>query len=244
MKYERFHEVAEELVNRGRRFDSESLKRLRYDDLYLAGIGNAGAAICPDWSIIEAEQKRRLDAVKGMTLEQIVDDIKKWEKLDDWGMVYALLQEKAEARGKYKLAKAPKWRLLVYFMHALRGDWSGGRDSEYLAKIYELIPEVEKEGIVPLGWVRAVKNNADTYDGQYCDGRIMRDGQLYLDPEIGKQFGIPSASVSGNLAKLIGARAVTQGGYLGSYDELFQAILTPDQMVDYMRKIEGLSDED
>lgn len=244
MKYEQFHKVAEELVNRGRRFDSESLKRLRYDDLYLAGIGNAGAAICPDWEIIEAEQKRRLDALKDLTIEEIVNDINKWEKLDDWGMVCALLQEEAEARGKYTLANAPKWILLVHYMHNLRGDWSGGRDSEYLAKIYELIPEVEKEGIVPLGWVRAVKHNADEFDGQYCDGRIMRDGQLYLDPEIAKQFGIPSASVSGNLAKLIGARPVTQGGYRGSYDELFQAIITPDQMVDYLRKVEGVDEED
>jgi hypothetical protein len=92
--------------------------------------------------------------------------------------------------------------------------------------------------------VRAVKNNADAYDGHYVDGRIMRDGQLYLDPEIAKAFNIPTTAVSGGMAKLIGAKPIKQAGYRGSYEELFEEILNPDQMVDSLRKIEGAIDED
>ncbi len=244
MKYEKFHDVMDELISKGRYFDSESLKRLTFGDLMLAGIGNAGEAICMNYEIIEAEEKRRLDAVKDMTPQQVVDDIKKWDRLDDMNMVYAVLRKLADARGGFTVGNAPRWCLLNHYMHALRGNWSGGRNSVYLAKIYELIPEVEEEGAVPLGWVRAVKNNADAFDGKWTDGRVMRDGQLYLDPEVAKAFNLPTTAASGGMAKLIGARAIKQGGYRGSYEELFEEILNPDQMVDSLRTIEGVIDED
>ncbi len=115
-------------------------------------------------------------------------------------------------------------------MQKLRGDWSDYRDSHYLEKIYELIPQSIEEGIVPKGWLNAVKNNADTFDGHYNDGRIMRDGDR--------------GGLSGNLAGTLGFSPLEQdGGFYGGYEELFEKILTPEQMIQYQTPIEDLEDD-
>ena len=59
-------------------------------------------------------------------------------------------------------------------------------DNKHLAWIYVLLPEVETEGVVPLGWCHAVKMNADTFDGEFDDGRIMRDGTMRLPEDVVK----------------------------------------------------------
>lgn len=44
---------------------------------------------------------------------------------------------------------------------------------------------------------------------------------------------------SGNVAKLIGAKPVErEGGYRGSYEELFEEILTPEQKVVFLSELE------
>lgn len=140
---------------------------------------------------------------------------------------------------KIKKKDAPKWKLLVEAMKNLRGNWSDGRDSEYLDEIYSLLPEVEAEGIVPLGWCKAAEMNADTFDGEFNDGRIMRDGAMLLPEEVVKEFNLPSINVSGDAAKMIGAKPVERkGGYKGSYEELFEEILTPEQKIIFLSELE------
>jgi hypothetical protein len=131
-------------------------------------------------------------------------------------------------------------------MKNLRGNWSGGRSSQHLAWIYALLPEVEAEGAVPLGWCQAVKMNADQFDGEFNDGRIMRDGAMRLPEDVAKAFGLPSGEASGNIAKLMGAKSVRrEGGYRGSYEELFEIILTPEQKIIYLSKfIENVKYDD
>jgi hypothetical protein len=243
MQYEQFYDVVKELETKKVHFDAESLKRISYSDLILAGVGNAGKTICEDYKLIESERQRRLDALNDMTPDDIEKDIGKWVRIDDMSMVYELLNRRVENH-KFTEADAPKWCLLTHYMKALRGDWSDGRGSFYLQEIYRLIPLVEKEGIVPLGWVRAVRNNADEFDGYMSDGRIMRDGQLYLDPEIAKAFGLEGTKASGDMAKMIGAVPVKQDGYRGSYEELFKELLTPKQKIEYLTPIEGLDMDD
>lgn len=241
-EYETFKDVRNELEKQGKSFDSESLKRLRFEDIILAGIGNAGKTICP-FELCTNEQQRRLNELSKLTIEEIKNDIGKWQKVEDINMVYNLMSEKAENK-EFSQSNVPKWRLLIYYMKRLRGNWNGGRKSHYLQMIYELLPLVEKEGIVPIGWCKAVKNNADTFDGQYNDGRIMRDGQIYVDPEINKQFGIEGSNGSGNISLLIGGKQIKQeNGYYGSYSELFEELLTPEQMVQYQTIIEDMEDE-
>jgi hypothetical protein len=48
-------------------------------------------------------------------------------------------------------------------------------------------------------------------------------------------LGLPSGDASGNIAKLMGAKPIRrEGGYRGSYEELFENILTPEQKVIYL----------
>lgn len=140
---------------------------------------------------------------------------------------------------------APKWKLLVEEMKNLRGNWSDGRNSQHLARIYALLPDVEAEGIVPLGWCQAVKMNADQFDGDINDGRIMRDGAMILPEEIAEAFGFSSVDASGNIAKLMGTKLVIrEGGYRGSYEELFENILIPEQKIIYFSNlVEKVNDD-
>lgn len=230
-KYKPFYEIREELIAKGKRFDAESLKLISFRDLNMACIGNAGEAAC-SFELIEDEKKRRVDIINDMSSEEVESDKGKWEVLDDISMYYAYYYAKTSPMS---VVGAPKWKLLVEEMKNLRGNWSRGRNNEHLAWIYALLPEVEAEGIVPLGWCHAVKMNADTFDGNFNDGRIMRDGAMRLPEEMAKAFGLPSGDASGNVAKLMGAKPIKrEGGYRGSYEELFENILTPEQKIVFL----------
>lgn len=227
-RYKQFNEVTEELIVDGKRFDEESLKLISFRDLNLACVGNAGKAAC-SCKLVEDERKRRVDIINDMSFEEVESDKGKWEILDDMSMYYAYYYAKASPMS---IKDAPKWKLLVEEMKNLRGDWSDGRGSKHLAWIYVLIPEAEAENVVPLEWCHAVKMNADQFDGYFNDGRIMRDGAMRLPEDVAKVFGFSSGEVSGNVAKLIGAKPVRrEGGYRGSYEELFEDILTPEQKI-------------
>lgn len=231
--YIQFNELCDELIAQGKRFDVESLKLLTYSQLSFAGIGNAGKAIC-NYTLVEQEKDRRLSLVENLTFEQVEADKGKWQLLDDMHMYYAWYDKKAKPIPKNA---APKWRLLVESMHNLRADWSGGRSSEYLKEIYALLPYVETEGQVPLGWCKSVKMNADQFDGIFNDGRIMRDGALHLPKEIAAKFVMPQA-VSGNMAKMFGAKHMfRESGYRGSYEELFEELLTSEQKIIYCSEL-------
>jgi len=235
-RYREFYSLRDELISQGKIFDKNTLKLLSFKDLQLADIGNAGKAAC-SYELVIAEENLRIKAVAGFTFEEIENDKGKWDILDDDYMYWAYYKSKSKP---IKLSDVPKWRLLVKAMMDLRGDWSNGRDNEHLVQIYSLLPEVEAEGTVPLGWCKAVKMNADQFDGEFNDGRIMRDGSLRLPEDIAKRFGLPTTNASGNMAKLLGAKAVARdGGYRGSYNELFEDILTPEQKVVFISKLIG-----
>jgi hypothetical protein len=230
-RYKPFNEIREELIAKGKRFDVESLKLISFRDLNMACIGNAGEAAC-SCDLVDIERKKRVDMIIGMSFEDVESDKGKWEVLDDMSMYYAYYYAKASPIRKLD---APKWKLLVEEMKNLRGNWSDGRDNKHLKKIYEFLPLVEVEGIVPIGWCKAVKMNADTFDGEFNDGRIMRDGAMRLPEKMAKVFGFPSGDASGNIAKLMGAKSIIrEGGYRGSYEELFENILTPQQKIIYI----------
>lgn len=230
-RYKPFYEIREELIAKGKRFDVDSLKLISFRDLNMACIGNAGEAACR-FELVEDEKKRRVNIIIGMSFEEVESDKGKWEILDDTSMYYAYYHTKASPMS---IECAPKWKLLVEEMKNLRGSWSNGRNNEHLARIYALLPEVEAEGIAPLGWCHAVKMNADQFDGEFNDGRIMRDGAMRLPEEMAKAFGLPSGEASGNVAKLMGAKPIRrEGGYRGSYEELFESILTPEQKIMYL----------
>jgi len=225
----RFNELCNELESQGKKFDIDSLRLLKYGELCLAGCGNAGKAVCK-YELIEQEQARRMKLVESLTFEQVEVDKNKWQLLDDIKMYYTWYGMKAKP---IKKESVPKWRLLVEAMQSLRGNWSGGRGSDYLIEIYVLLPKVEAEGQVPIGWCKAVKMNADQFDGDFNDGRIMRDGTLHLPKEIAEKFGMPQ-NVSGNMALLFGAQyTFKDSGYRGSYTELFEELLTPEQKIMY-----------
>ena len=110
-------------------------------------------------------------------------------------------------------------------MRNLRGDWSEKRDSPYLETIYACVAKLLKmpTPLLPREFLRAVQQNADTFDGHFNDGRIMRDGRLLLPPEVIKDMKLPEDmknGVSGNLAKMLGAKPDKPDGYCGTYDEL------------------------
>lgn len=229
MKYEKFYDVCKELEAKGERFTEDSLKRISYRNLRMAFIGNAGKARCEDWDLYEKEEKRRLDQIKSYLVDDVIKDKGTWNILDDMSMFYDYMRSMVTE--KYVSENAPQWRLLVHYMHKLRGDWSDGRDSHYLEMIYKLIPKTVEENIIPQGWLLAVKNNADTFDGHFNDGRIMRDGELL-------------GGVSGNLAKSMGLLPLKQdSGFYGGYEELFETILNPEQMIQYLTPIEDLEDD-
>jgi len=235
-RYREFYRLRDELIAKGKRFDEDTLKLLSFKDIVLAGIGNAGAAAC-DYKLIEEEEKRRIASIIGISFEDVEKDKGKWDILDDISMYWAYYKEKSKP---IKMSEAPRWRLLVKAMTDLRGDWSDGRDNEHLAWIYALLPEVESEGIAPLEWCKAVMMNADQFDGEFNDGRIMRDGALRLPEDIARHFGFPTTNASGNMAKFFGAKSITrEGGYRGSYNELFEDILTLEQKVIFVSELIG-----
>lgn len=114
--------------------------------------------------------------------------------------------------------------LLELLMRDIRGNWYDPRDRILL--ITSLCDEIVS---VPKQLLDAIKKNAETFDGEFNDGRIFRDGQLFLPDEVIDSLGLPDAmkgGVSGNMAKLLGATSRTSG-YRGTYDEVAKFVTIP-----------------
>lgn len=230
-----FYDLKKELEKKGGKFTALEMKKLCFADLFIATIGNAGdqAGRSED---AEAEQEVRLKRFKGLT----ADELDKATYCDSHEN-YAAFQMLSKALGLLRDEEADPEILLYRNMTRLRGSWSGGRSSPFLKEIYRLIEVCKQRGELPIAWLAAVKKNADKFDGHFNDGRIMRDGAYYLPEELQKAFGMPkemTEGCSGNLAKMMGAQPVTEGGYRGSYDELMEKVLTPSLRIQYMREDE------
>lgn len=237
-KYVPFSVLRDELEARRRKFDKKTLKLLRYGDLGLTYAGNAGKSAC-DYKLVEAEIDERLSRFDNTPIAKLP------ECAEDEFMLYALFRRHADQLNLViQWYKAKEWLKLYHSMRGLRGDWRGERKNPFLKLIYELIPKVKEEEIVPSGWADAVKCNADDFDGHFSDGRIMRDGALRASPTIEKIFSqsedvkeMPEF-VSGNLAKMLGAKPMKRkDGYKGSYEELYEEILPPEMKLEAATKI-------
>lgn len=183
-----------------------------------------------DADAVEEERIARFKGLSPADLDKAVfcDDQK---KVRAYGKI-------AEMKGILLDEEASPEILLYRNMIRLRGDWSDGRRSRYLAEIYRLIDVCKQREDLPIGWLAAVKLNADTFDGHFNDGRIMRDGGYHLPNEMVKAMGLPAemaSGCSGDLAKMLGAVPNREGGYRGSYKELWKRILTPEQRIEFMR---------
>lgn len=227
-----FRDLRDELESQGRVFTREEMEKLCYGDLMLSWIGNAGKAAGKrkDADAVEEERIARFKSLSPDELDKAIfcDD---QEKVRAYGKI-------AEERGILSDEEASPEILLYRNMTRLRGNWSDGRRSRYLAEIYRLIDVCKQRGELPIAWLVAVKPNADTFDGHFNDGRIMRDGGYHLPEEMVKAMGLPAemaGGCSGNLAKMLGAVPNKEGGYRGSYEELWERILTPEQRVEFMR---------
>jgi hypothetical protein len=113
--------------------------------------------------------------------------------------------------------------LLECIMRDIRGNWSDPGDR--IRKIEQLCGEIVS---VPKQLLDAIKKNAETFDGEFNDGRIFRDGQMFLPEGSVESMGFPEGmkgGVSGNMAALLGARPVARaGGFRGTYEEIVQFI--------------------
>lgn len=224
----KFSELRDELEAQERQFGEEELKQLKYSDLDLAGVGNAGRARCEDWELIKAEAKRRLARFDGLNFKELAK-----ATFEDESEMYAAFGILATNR-KDELEMTLPVRLYKA-MSALRGDWSEGRNNPHLADIYSLLTKCKSANTLPIGFLLAVKRNADTFDGEYNDGRIMRDGQLLLNEGTAKEFNLPKTkgdpsghvSASGNIARMLGAVPQKRGDWYGSYGELWKKLLSP-----------------
>jgi len=238
-----FSELRDELVAQGRKFGEEELKQLKFGDLVLAGVANAMEARC-DWKLIEAEMQRRLARFNELDFDELdratFDD--ETEKIAAFRALAERKREGLEITLPVRLYKA---------MKALRDDWSGGRDSPHLATIYSVLEACVAANVLPNGFLLAVKDNADRFDGHFNDGRIMRDGQLLLTEELAKEFNFHKSpgdppgfvSVSGNLARVIGASPVKKGGWYGSYEELWELLLSPREKAAALLEDEEISEK-
>jgi hypothetical protein len=116
------------------------------------------------------------------------------------------------------MTEEEKCYLLQLIMEDVRGNWCDPADR--IDAIRSLCGRI---GTLPKEFLEAVKYNADTFDGKYNDGRIFRDGQLKMDAVTIKGLGLPKemeGGVSGNMAKMMGAKPVKIEGYYGTYNEL------------------------
>lgn len=231
--HEDFYKVREPLIAQKKKFSREDMGRLCYSNLMLAVIGNAGEA-AGKWEDYEAEAKERLVKYDGLDADALAG-----AAFCDDHEAYAAFQRLADVRGKLVDEDASPEILLYRNMTRLRGDWSGGRGSDYLKEIYRLVEVCKQRGELPIGWLAAVRLNADTFDGHMNDGRIMRDGGYHMPEEVVKAMGMPAemaGACSGNLAKSMGAEPNKVGGYSGSYEELLEKVLLPVQRVEFMRR--------
>jgi hypothetical protein len=109
--------------------------------------------------------------------------------------------------------------LLELLMEDIRGNWND--PWERISIIRSLCDEIMT---VPSALLGAIKKNADTFDGHFNDGRIFRDGQMFLPEGAVEGFGFPDEmkkGVSGNISTWFGAKPVARtGGFYGTYGEL------------------------
>lgn len=221
-EYEEFHVVQRELEAAGRAFGADELKRLRYSDLFLAGIGNAGKAICRQHGLIEAEQNLRLDAlIKDVPTGEFPD-----LAFEDDHMVYAAYRRRAPASVRWD--EAPIGVRLYWVCSCIRGHW--GDAQERIDLVIDLCNEGLQRETLPAGWAARCRYLAtDVFDGHFADGRVFRNGSMHLPPEVAEQMGIPADQVvSGNMARMFGAKADNpEDRWNGSYEQLYAEILTP-----------------
>ena len=76
--------------------------------------------------------------------------------------------------------------LLELLMEDIRGNWND--PWERISIIRSLCDEIMT---VPSALLGAIKKNADTFDGHFNDGRIFRDGQMFLPEGAVEGFGFP-----------------------------------------------------
>lgn len=227
-----FNWLCNRLIAEGRKFTLDEMRKLCYKDLILCVIGNAGKAAGRDKDRAVVEQER-LDRFLGLYPDALMT-----ATFCDDSEAYEAFRRLADELGPLPDDEASPEILLYRNMTRLRGDWNGGRSSRYLAEIYRLIEVCKPRGELPIAWLAAVKLNADTFDGQFNDGRIMRDGGYHLPEETVKAMGLPAEMTkgcSGNLAKMLGAVPNKERGYRGSYEELLKEVLTPKLRVEFMR---------
>jgi hypothetical protein len=65
-----FYDFRDNLIERGKTFDEASLRLLSYHQLYLAAIGNAGAAVCSP-QFVQREKARRRERFLAMEPEEL-----------------------------------------------------------------------------------------------------------------------------------------------------------------------------
>jgi len=127
-----------------------------------------------------------------------------------------------------KLDEDEKILLLKMLMRDIRESWSTPK-----GRIKAIIHLCGTIKTLPTQFLDAVMNNAIAFDGHFIDGRVFRDGQMYLDEEIVNSLGLPEGmkyGVSGNLAKLFGAKnKKTSYKYRGTYVEIEQWCKLPDK---------------
>lgn len=241
-EYESFSKVRDELEAAGKTFDAASLRRIRYGDLFLATIGNAGRAICRDDGLMRAEGKRRLDEAFQLAGVTTVDQVA-MVKFEDHHMKY-------DAFRRF-VPKSVDWNALdvgvrLYLVcTCIRGHWGDAKERVNL--VIALCDDALKREALPAGWAARCRYLAtDVFDGNFADGRVFRDGSMVLPPDVAKQLGIPEGQVvSGNLMRLAGARPDTDAKWDGSYEQLFEKILTPAQKAQALcRKVENLPYDD
>jgi hypothetical protein len=231
--HEEFRDIRDALEKAGKKFSRADMKRLCYSDVFLATIGNAGEAIgCGEDR--DAEERERLSRFDGLDADGLAE-----ATFCDSHESYAAYQRLADVLGPLEDHEASPEVLLYRNMTRLRGNWRDRRESRYLKEIYRLVEVCKQRGELPIGWLVVVKLNADTFDGHFNDGRIMRDGGYHMPEEVVKAMGLPAemaGACSGNLAKALGAEPNKKGGYRGSYEELLETVLIPSQRVEFMRR--------
>ena len=127
-----------------------------------------------------------------------------------------------------ELSEDEKILLLKVLMIDIRTDWNSPKNRiniiTYLCSIIKTLPTE---------FLDAVIDNAINFDGHFIDGRVFRDGQMYLDEDIVDSLGLPEGmkyGVSGNIAKLIGAKnKKTPYKYRGTYKEIEKWCKLPDK---------------
>lgn len=112
-----------------------------------------------------------------------------------------------------ELGDREKATLLAMTMESIRGSWRGiaeaPSEQKRLAMVFYLARNTRH---LPKPLAKAIEHNAYMYDGEWCDGRVFRDGS--------RRFGM-----SGNLAFwLTGDDRIFRDGFCGTYYELWKLV--------------------